>query len=337
MEGSDMLRRFLILLLTVTMIPYVTTLAWTGREGGIFIEREVGEDSGSDLWMDLEQFSDLENAYRVMIQKNEKEQSVSVESFLIPVLAAQIPAEFEPETLKAQAILARTYVYGLMNGRSEIYEEELDMDALSTDQMRKLWGEKDYAKMLGRLQDAVRQTAGMYAIYDGTIIEPFFCYASAGKTRSMGDSRPYLRQVDSAVDQNAENYRSFPVFELREFVSQINEIPGAVEVQTEELADGEGIQIVERDSAGYVKYIQIGQKTYTGEEVQYALGLASSCYSFERIGGKIRAICKGIGHGYGFSQYGANEMAKEGKTYVELLDYYFQNLELVAANLESGT
>ncbi|MBQ6834125.1 MAG: S-layer homology domain-containing protein, partial [Lachnospiraceae bacterium] len=89
------------------------------------------------------------------------------------------------------------------------------------------------------------------------------------------------------------------------------------------------IQIVERDSAGYVIRVQVGQKTYTGEEVQYALGLPSSCYTFEEVNGKIQAVCKGVGHGYGFAQFGANEMAKEGKTYRELLNYYFQNVEIV--------
>jgi len=85
---------------------------------------------------------------------------------------------------------------------------------------------------------------------------------------------------------------------------------------------------VERDSAGYVKQVLIGQKTYTGEEVQYALGLPSACYTFEEISGKIRAVCKGVGHGYGFAQFGANELAREGKTYLELLGYYFQNVEV---------
>ena len=127
----------------------------------------------------------------------------------------------------------------------------------------------------------------------------------------------------------AETFRSMPMFEIKEFVKKINEIPGALTVVEEELKDGEGIQIVERDGAGYVKQVQVGQKTYTGEEIQYALGLASSCYSFEQLDGKIRVICKGIGHGYGFAQFGANEMAKEGKTYEELLKYYYNNVEIV--------
>lgn len=301
------MRHFLLVLLIMIMIPYVSTLAWTGRLEG-------GRDHGERL---------------TIVERENKCIPMEVEEYLVHVLAAQIPADFEPETLKAQAVLARTYIYGLMGQQAEIYEEELDMDALSFEQMKALWGETDFASMVSKLQSAVHETEGLYILYDGTIIEPLFCYASAGKTRSFGASFPYMKQVESPGDLQAENYRSLPVFEEKEFVRKINEIAGAVAVSEKELESGDGIQIVERDSSGYVKQIQIGQKTYTGEEVQHALGLASSNYSFERLDGKIRVICRGIGHGYGFAQFGANEMAKEGKTYEELLNYYFQNIEIV--------
>ncbi len=303
------MRQFLMILCIMVMIPYVTTLAWTGR-------LEEDRDRGEKV---------------TIIEHENKEIPIDVEEYLVQVLAAQIPAEFEAETLKAQAVLARTYIYGLMENRAEIYEEELDMDALSFEQMKALWGEKDYPSRFSKLQTAIRETEGLYILYDGSIIEPLFCYASAGETRSLGEVFPYLKQVESPGDLRAENFRSLPIFEVKEFVRRINEIPGAVTVSEKELESGGGIQIVERDGSGYVKQVQIGQKTYTGEEVQYALGLASSCYSFERLDGKIRVICKGIGHGYGFAQFGANEMAKEGKTYEELLKYYFQNIEIVGS------
>ena len=301
------MRRCLFLLLIMLLIPYITTLAWTGRL----------EQDGSH------------KKDKVIIESAKENDSISVEDFLVHVLAAQIPAEFESETLKAQAVIARTYIYGLSEYRREVHEEELDMDALSTEQMKKLWGEAEYPKQLAKLQNAVKETSGLYLLYNGTLIDPLFCYASAGTTRSYGEDVPYLKQRESPGDLLAENFRSLPVFEWKEFVGRINEIPGAVIVAEEELRNGNGIQIVERDGAGYVKQVQVGQKTYTGEEVQYALGLASSYYSFEQLDGKIRVICKGIGHGYGFAQFGANEMAKEGKTYEELLKYYYGNVEIV--------
>jgi stage II sporulation protein D len=219
------MRRFLLTLLIMIMIPYVSTLAWTGQLEGV---RKRGEKV-------------------TIVERENKNIPIAVEEYLVHVLAAQIPAVFEPETLKAQAILARTYIYGLMEHRAEIYEEELDMDALSYEQMKALWGETDFASMFSKLQTAVRETEGLYILYDGSIIEPLFCYASAGKTRSFGESFPYLEQVESPGDLYAENYRSLPVFETKEFVQKINEIPGAVAVSEMELDSGGGIQIVERD------------------------------------------------------------------------------------------
>lgn len=326
------MRRFLLVLFVMSMIPYVTTMAWTGR-----LERgNSNRSEGGSLFWNQEIHSGVEaEKPRVIVGHDIEEASISVEEFLVHVLAAQMPAEFELETLKAQAILARTYIYGLLDHRTKIFEEELDMDAYSTEQMKAMWGEQKYLSMLSKIQNAIEETEGLYLLYEGSIIEPLFCYASAGKTRSLGEAFPYLKQVDSSGDLLAENYRSLPVFELQEFVQRIHEIPDAVKISESELRDGSGIQIVERDGSGYVKQVLIGQKTYNGEEIQCALGLASSCYSFEYLDGKIRVICKGIGHGYGFAQFGANEMAKEGKTYEELLNYYFQNIEIVAVK-ETG-
>ena len=324
------MRRYLLVLFIMIMIPYLTTLAWTGKveiAGG-----DVQNKNSGAFFEDLQgNAKTIPAARSVIVGYDEKEVTVSVEDYLIHVLAAQIPAAFESETLKAQAILARTYIYGLMEGRKEIYEEELDMDVKSNEEMKAMWGETDYPVMLSKIRAAIAETAGLYLIYEGKLIEPLFCYASAGRTRTYGDAFPYLKQVESEWDLQAENYRSLPMFEIKEFISRINEIPGAVEVSEKELKNGGGIQIVERDSSGYVKLVQIGQKTYFGEEVQYALGLASPCYSFEYLEDKIRVICKGIGHGYGFAQYGANEMAKEGKMSDTLLTYYFRDVEIVQA------
>ena len=102
---------------------------------------------------------------------------------------------------------------------------------------------------------------------------------------------------------------------------------GAVSPDADRLL--EEIQVAERDGAGYVVQIQIGPKTYSGEEVQYALGLSSPCFYFDELQGKIRVTCKGIGHGYGFSQAGASALEKEGLGFEALLDHYFQNVEIL--------
>ena len=116
-------------------------------------------------------------------------------------------------------------------------------------------------------------------------------------------------------------------FTESEFADRIGRIGGP-----QPAADGiaEKIQIIERDSAGYVKRAQIGNMDYTGDEVRDSLGLSSSCFYFSSADGKIRVSSKGIGSGYGFSQAGADAMEREqGSAFQELLKYYFQGIEIV--------
>lgn len=311
------MKRFLAVLFLMVMLPYATTLAWTGCLWGTEAEEISDREKETE-----------DNRSRVVItERGGKRSRISVEEFLIPALAAVIPADFGPETLKAQAILLRTGIYREMEDSMEIMEEALDMDALSHSQMEKLWGKEDFARMYGNLRAAVRDTEGMYAAYEGEPIEPFFCRAASGRTREGDEEHPYLISAESGGDLLADNFLTVKVFTPRSMAGQINGIPGAVTVAPGQLP--EEIQIAERDGAGYVRSIQIGQKTYSGTEVQYALGLSSSCYSFEVLDGNIRVSCKGIGDGYGFSQAGAREYEKEGCGYRWLMGHYFQNVEIL--------
>ena len=118
--------------------PYVTTLAWTGR---------IRTDTGTE---------------------------VPAEEFLTGVVAAEIPAEYGIETLKAQAVLARTYIYRLVDpGLERIREEELDIDCLSMREMEKKWGKEHFREYYGKIRTAVQETEGLVAEYDGELIEPF--------------------------------------------------------------------------------------------------------------------------------------------------------------------
>ena len=268
------MKRFFMVLWMTVMIPYVTTLAWTGR---------IRTDTGAE---------------------------VPAEEFLTGVVAAEIPAEYGIETLKAQAVLARTYVYRLVDpGLERIREEELDIDCLSMREMEKKW-----------------ETEGLVAEYDGELIEPFYCEASAGKTRKLA-TYPYIRSVESPGDLGAEEFLCVRTFTEAEFADKIGRIGGP-----RPGADGiaEKIQIIERDDAGYVKRVQIGDMDYSGDEVRDSLGLKSSCFQFSSADGKIRVSSKGIGSGYGFSQAGADAMEREqGSEFRELLKYYFQGIEIV--------
>ena len=323
------MKRFLTVLMIMVMIPYVTTMAWTGRiGGGDFTGFEElagagGEGSqGGSLGTDG---NGVAGRRYVAVEREGKVSRVPAEDFLVHVLAAQIPADFGPETLKAQAVIARTYIYR-ENGAEEIPEEALDMDALSGAQMEELWG-GTYQEDYSRIREAVSATSGLYLAYEGEPAEGFFCRAASGATRPGGQEHPCLRQAESPGDLLADGYLSIAVFTPEDLARRVSAIPGAVSPDADRLL--EEIQVAERDGAGYVVQIQIGPKTYSGEEVQYALGLSSPCFYFDELQGKVRVTCKGIGHGYGFSQAGASALEKEGLGFEALLDHYFQNVEIL--------
>ncbi len=113
-----------------------------------------------------------------------------------------------------------------------------------------------------------------------------------------------------------------------EFAAAINQISDGSPVAPEQLP--EQIQTVRRDDAGYMVEIKIGAKTYSGDQVQYALGLPSPCFSLEGDQDVIRARIRGKGHGYGLSQAGADSMAREGWGYEDILNHYYKNILLIS-------
>ena len=198
--------------------------------------------------------------------------------------------------------------------------------------LKKLWGSSRFPEYYKKLEDAVKATSGIVMTYEGKCIDPMYCRATAGMTRQGDFTHPYLQTVDCPGDVEAEGYMQMLSFSRESFVSDINSIPagesGSRTIEASQVPDT--IQIVSRDDAGYVDTVQIGSAGYTGEEVQYALGLASSCFVLEPYEDGIRAVVKGIGHGYGLSQATANEKAKEGWKAEDILGYFYKNIAFIS-------
>ena len=105
-------------------------------------------------------------------------------------------------------------------------------------------------------------------------------------------------------------------------------MPEGENVRAQQIPDT--IQLIAKDSAGYVTQIQIGSHTFDGEAVRMALGLPSAAYTLEEYEGGVRAVCRGQGHGYGLSQYGAHMKAAGGMKAEEILGYYYKNIEIIS-------
>lgn len=300
---------------TACCFPYIITLGWTGNV------------AGRDGYL-MEEYGKSESGRRRVILDREQESAMDVEQYLAGVVARQMPASYELEALKAQAVIARTYIHGLMEGDTEIPESALNMDYFGQAQMEQLWGTKNFMKLYEKVEQAISETKGVVMKYEGTYIDPWFSQCSGGITRPGDESHPYLASVECPEDLEAENYLQIKEWTREEFAKRISSIPDKEPILADQIKGT--IQIGERDEAGYVMLVQIGNQQYTGEEIQYALELNSSFYRLEDYEGNIRAVVKGIGHGYGLSQYEANEKALEGWGYEEILMHFYQNITLVS-------
>ena len=218
----------------------------------------------------------------------------------------------------------------------EIAESALDMDWLEAEQLKKLWGTSRFPEYYKKLEEAVKATAGIVMVWEGSMIEPRYCRAGQpGEPEKETVPTLNFWPVECPKEPGDRGKRVFSLhFQRKNLHGKINEIPEPQEagrtVSADQLPDQ--IQIGSRDESGYVENLQIGVSQYTGEEVQYALGLASSCFVLEPWEDGIRAVVKGIGHGYGLSQAEANERAKEGWKAEGYLNVLLQTLLLFLYN-----
>lgn len=344
------MRKIAGIVIAMLLFPWLVSLAWSGaakgtqEDAGKTAETEkTGEEAGMDGAETADAGTDgiLANAAagvedgahqsadrRILVKRNDIQTYIELEDYLPGVIICQIAQESHMEALKCQAVIARTYIHRLMDGRSEIWEEELDLDYLSENQRNIPWDREKTARYLEQCRQAVAETKGVVMQYEERDILPLFHAISAGRTRAGDENYPYLQSVESRWDTKREDYLQTMEWGLPEFAGLISGIPEAVAVTQDQLPSQ--IQTVKKDDAGYIVQMKVGAKTYTGEEIQYALGLPSSCFTLEGGNESIRAVIKGVGHGFGLSQSGADAMAGEGWGYQDILNYYYKNISLIS-------
>ena len=175
--------------------------------------------------------------------------------------------------------------------------------------MKNQWGRSTFQKNYKKLERVWNETDGQVVMYNGQLAMVPFHQLSNGKTRIgkevLGtDEYPYLQMKECPKDVEADG----------QMESKLIKVAGA--------------QITSQDSAGYVTGVKVGEETLNGETFRDTYGLLSSCFELQEFEGKMRVTTKGIGHGLGMSQNTANEMAKEGKKYNEILQYFYEGTEM---------
>lgn len=282
-----------------------------------------------------------ENTYKVLDVTSGQVIDVPVKDYVIGAVCAEMPATFESEALKAQAVAAHTYaerqrLRELENPTPELCGAYFSNDTskyqgyFTLNQAKQYYGE-NFDMYYKKISDAVGEVCDYVITYDNEPIISAFHSMSPGRTESAenawGASVDYLVSVDSSADTSAPKYLEETAYEsdiLREkLTSAFDGIKLGDDV-------GTWIQIASCSDSGTVLTASVGGKTVTGNEIRTALSLRSACFSVKAEGNSVIFTTKGYGHGVGMSQYGANSMAQNGSTWEEILKHYYVGCEVKA-------
>lgn len=259
-----------------------------------------------------------------------KVQSVPIEQYVIGVVASEMPAKFQLEALKAQALAARTYIVNyLLNSPdlnipkgAEVTDTVMNQVYKDDHQLKKLWGNA-YNWKMAKITKAVEATKGQIITYKGKPITASFFSTSNGYTESAGaywqHNIPYLQSVASPWDRNSPKYlskESLPVKTVDDKLGIDIKKTGAID------------DVLKTTPGHRVGEVKIAGKTFTGRQVREDLSLRSTDFTMKRTGNKVLITTKGWGHGVGMSQYGANGMAKHGKNYKQIIKHYYQGVSI---------
>lgn len=252
-------------------------------------------------------------------EKSEESQEIA------GILAEQVPVNMKEEVLKAQAVMVRTQLAYCEKNNQE------KPKALSKEEMEQLWGQKNYYEFYEKLVRAAEETEGQVITFQGEVINPAFHKVSAGYTRdgsTVYKNTPYLLSVKSEADILSEDYLKVQFFTSKEFMERQSYLIPVSGIEEKPVADIVNSIELQRDGAEYVTAMKINGTEVDVDVFMETFELPSSNFFIKEMDDKVRIVTKGCGHGYGLSQYGANEMAKKEKTYEEILKYYFSGIKI---------
>lgn len=252
---------------------------------------------------------------------------IDMESYLPIMMCREIPWDYEEEMLKAQAVLNRSSLYLRLEDDGVDRQQLKEILEIHQKESKK----ESYQQAYQRMEKAVKSTTGQVMSYQGNICPGVFHRVSSGATRDGNEvlqdaGMAFLKSVDSSQDVQSEEYLPGHYFTEEALRQRLQEAYPEVQLTEEPLTD----QIIAQklDSQEYILELRVGNLTVGGEEFRKNLELSSSNFTVQNLDGKIRFLCKGLGHGLGLSQYGGNELAKEGKSYQQILFTYFPDVTL---------
>lgn len=263
-------------------------------------------------------FSEKPKHNTVIINVKEKNLYLDLENYVIGVVAGEMPALFQDEALKAQAVAARSYVLSKeKDGNYVVSASTSDQVFLTSYEMKEKW-QNDYDEYYNKILNAVKKTTGEVLTKDNKILKAFYFSMSNGYTENSKDvfGEDLTQSVESPFEISLSNFEIVKEFSKSELLEKLG-------------VDNLNIENQQISETKHTSSIIIGGKEFSGIEVRKLLNLRSTDFEIKQVGENFNIITRGYGHGVGMSQYGANELAKSGKSYKEILAYYYKNTKLV--------
>jgi len=245
---------------------------------------------------------------------------LELEEYLIGVVAAEMPASFNIEALKTQSILARTYALKANSSGKKLTDTTSTQVYKDNTQLKKLWG-NNYNTYYNKIKKAVSETEGLTVKYNGTYIEAIYHSTSNGWTEDSvnvwGNSYPYLTSVESSYDKNVSGFKKTVSFNYSEISNKLG-----IDINKDSIIE------YKKNDSNRVNFVSIDGNVFKGTEFRNKLNLRSTDFTIDLNDNSVSITTLGYVHGVGMSQYGANEMAKKGNNYKNIIYYYYKGISI---------
>ena len=334
-------------ILIIFIIPAFLTKRTTPTSSKKETERQLQDNNQQEQTTENQTEISNKNTYNyskygtisLLHKKTGDVERVKLDEYLCNVVSAEMPATFEQEALKAQAIVARTYtIYKILNKKhdnADICDDSTCCQAwISKDDRLAKWEENQRESNWQKICSAVNETSGKIITYENKPIDAFFHSNSGGITEVPvnvwgGTGYPYLQSVETSGENTYTQYASEVTLSQEELINKLKEKYSDISI---DFTNSEDIKILEYTESTRVKTVKFGNHEISGVEARTLFGLKSTNFEISRDGNNIKFSVKGYGHGVGMSQTGADSMAKNGSRAEEIIKHFYTGVEITEVN-----
>ena len=340
------MKKILIYLLSFILIIFIIPALLTRRTSPVNSNEKISNQEEQNDENQTQTSNQNEYNYSkygtisLLHKKTGEVEQVNLDGYLCNVVSAEMPANYEIEALKAQAIVARTYtIYKILNKKhdtADICDDSTCCQAwISKDDRLARWEESQRESNWQKIVSAVNDTKGKVITYDNKPIDAFFHSNSGGVTEVPvnvwgGTGYPYLQSVETSGEDAYTQYSSEVVLTQEQLINKLKEKYSDISI---DFSNSDDIKIMEYTESTRVKTVKFGNHEISGVEARSLLGLRSTNFEISIDGDNIKFSVKGYGHGVGMSQTGADSMAKQGSNAEDIIKHFYTGVEISEVNL----